>query len=160
MKEFIVLSAVVATTKDDRKETFYSVKVTEDNYLRQKEYERLTGRKVNYGTGGSSLGYAVFNNDANFELIKKHVEATTAGEEPVTILIGDRKVEKVHPYYPTNPTTGKKAMNPDGTPVVKDEIMFFCPEGASVTTVMRSITRGLEQVKIEGATGSEPDPLA
>lgn len=155
MKEFIVLSAVKSTTKDERKALFYSVKVTEDNCLRQKEYERLTGRKVNYGTGGSALNYAVFDNDANFELIKKHVEDLAAGKEAVTILIGERKIEKIHPYYPVNPTTNKKAVNPDGTPVIKDEIMFFCPEGGSATTIMRNITRGLEQVKIDGATSEE-----
>lgn len=160
MKEFIVLSAVLAETDDERKAPFYSVKVTEDNYLRQKEYERLTGRKVNYGTGGSSLGYAVFDNDANFELIKKHVEATAAGEEVTTILIGERRIEKVAPYYPVNPTTNKKASNPDGSPVIKDEIMFFVTEGASATTIMRNITRRLEQVKIDGAGSDEPDPLA
>lgn len=158
--EFIVLEAKEATTKDERKAPFFAVKVTEDTYLKQKEYERLTGRKVNYSTGGSALGYAVFEGDASYSVIKKHIEQVAAGEDPITILIGERKVEKVAPYYPINPTTNKKAVDPaTGSPVVRDEVMFFCPEAASSTTILRSIVRGLEQVKIEGASNAEPDPL-
>jgi hypothetical protein len=158
MAIYRILTAVLAATAATEgrpSEPYIKATVQADDTEERNRLAKIYGHPVEYGVGGTPLNYPILSNDAMFSQAQRFIDSVAVGTPITSLVKGERVKAKVPQHYIVNPNTGKKALDEKGNPRTKDEIMFFCPDGASETTLLRQLSRKLDFVLVEGAREGE-----
>lgn len=165
MKIFKFLSAELKDAKPAAGQDaskYYLCKVVEDTTKEVHDLQAVYGNAA-FNMLGASKAYntVIFDSNANYAAVAAWAEAKKANPDtaPLMLIKGETEIRKTAvPYYLKN-AKGDKILDPTGAPKIADEVTFFCPDGDSATSILRSISNRLEFVAIVAPNPAEADVL-